>query len=59
MWRKEFNGNNINKYKNDEKKYDFNDLYKMNVRDNSSWNKICINKIVSKPRDKNVINDFL
>ena len=47
------------KYKKEEKKLDFNDLYKVNVRDNSSWNKICINKIFSKPRDKEVINDFI
>ncbi len=47
------------KHKKEEKKLDFNDLYKVNVRDNSSWNKICINKIFSKPRDKEVINDFI
>lgn len=47
------------KVKKDKKKIDPNDLYKVNVRDNSSWNKICINKIFSKPRDKEVIQDFI
>ena len=59
IWRKDINENDINNFKNEEKKYDFKDLYKVNVRDNSSWNKVCINKIVSRPRDKNVIKDFL
>ena len=46
----------INKPKEEEeKKYDFNNLYKLNVRDNSSWNKICINKIISKTK----VNELL
>ena len=49
----------INKLKNEEKKYDFNDLYKVNVRENSSWNKNYINQIISKSKDKNLFEDFL
>lgn len=49
----------INKPKNEEKKYDFNDLYKLNIRENCSWNKDCLNKIISKSKDKSIVDDFL
>ena len=59
IWWSIIKDKNFNKPKNDEKKYDFNELYKVNVRDNSSWNKICINKIVPTQKDKNILNDLL
>ena len=59
IWWNEIKDKNFNKHKDEEKKYDPNNLYKVNVRDNCSWNKICINKVVSKKRDKNVINELL
>ena len=59
IWWSIIKDKNFNKPNNDGKKYDFNDLYKVNVRDNSSWNKICINKIIPLPKDKNILNDLL
>ena len=51
-WNENFNNNK-------EKSYDWNDLYKVNVRDNCSWNKACLNKIISKPKDNKLINDLI
>ena len=56
IWQYELKQNYVKKEK---QKLDHNDLYKVNVRDNCSWNKVCINKIFSKPRDKEVIHDFI
>ena len=58
IWWNEIKDKNFNNPKEEENKYNFNNLYKVNVRDNSSWNKICINKIISKTKDT-VINDLL
>ena len=52
--------NNMNKKKdNKKKKYKYNGLYQVNVRQNCSWNKICVNNIVPKKLDKELLNDFL
>jgi hypothetical protein len=56
IWWEEIKQNKVNKEKQN---LDYNDLYKVNIRDNCSWNKICINEIFSKPRDKEIINDFI
>ena len=50
IWWREINDKNFNNPKKEEKKNNWNDLlYKVNVRDNSSWNKVCVNKIMPKP----------
>ena len=36
----------------------FKELYKVSVRENSSWNDICINKVISKTSDKNFLNEY-
>ena len=52
--------NNINK-KKDKKKQNikYNALYQVNVREDSSWNKVCINNIVPKRINRNLLEDFL
>jgi len=60
IWWREINDKNFNNPKKEEKKNNWNDLlYKVNVRDNSSWNKVCVNKIMPKPEVKKFINDYI
>ena len=56
IWWEEMKQSKVNKEK---QKLDYNDLYKVNIRDNCSWNKVCINEIFSKPTDKEIIHDFI
>ena len=50
----------FNIYRNETNNSYFNGLYKVNIRDNSSWKKFCINTFISKKKDNNsVIKDFL
>jgi hypothetical protein len=59
LWWNEIKDKNFNNPKEEEEnKYNFNNLYKVNVRDNSSWNKMCINKIISKTKDT-ILNELL
>ena len=59
MWWNEIKDKNFNSHKNKGKYFDWNELYKVNVRDNSSWNKACLNKIISKPKYNQLIQDFI
>ena len=57
LWWKKLNNINI---KDKKKKYNnYNGLYKVNVRQNCSWNKVCVNNIVPKKFGKELLNDFL
>ena len=56
LWWNELN--DINKKNNEPKKYS--GLYKVNINENSSWNKICVNKIIPKTVGyRNLFNDLL
>ena len=57
LWWKKLN--NINNKDKKKKNYNYNGLYKVNVRQNCSWNKICVNNIVPKKFNKELLNDFL
>ena len=60
LWWNEIN--NINNKQNKKGKSNSNynyGLYKVNVRENSSWNRICINNIVPKRFSKELLYDFL
>ena len=50
--------NHVNDKKEKKKKI-VNGLYKVNVRENCSWNKICINKVIPKKIKTELLNDFL
>ena len=52
--------NNINN-KKERKKYNnnYNGLYKVNVRENCSWNKMCVNNVVPKRIIRDLLDDFL
>ena len=55
LWWNEVNHINDKK---DKKKKIINGLYKVNVRENCSWNKICENKIIPKKIKTELLNDF-
>ena len=37
----------------------YNGIYKVSVRQNCSWNKVCVNNIIPKSIDRDLINNFL
>ena len=50
----------INQKDKKKKVFDkYNGLYKVSVRENSSWNKVCVNNIIPKGINKDLIYDFL
>ena len=49
--------NKKNKMKKGNDKY--NGIYKVSVRQNCSWNKVCVNNIIPKSIDRDLINNFL
>ena len=56
-WWNEIIKKNFNKSNNEDKKID--NLYKVNVRDDCSWSKMCMNQIMLKQIDKNLIRDII
>ena len=59
LWWNEINNINNKQGKKKKKSNIFNGLYKVNVRENCSWNKICVNSIVPKSFSKDLLYDFL
>ena len=52
--------NQIDKINKKKKVIDkYSGLYKVSVRENSSWNKVCVNNIIPKGINKDLIYDFL
>ena len=49
----------INQKDKKKKVFDkYNGLYKVSARENSSWNKVCVNNIIPKGINKDLIYDF-
>ena len=57
LWWKKLNDLNKNKTKK-KKNNKYNGLYQVNVRENCSWNKICVNNIFPVSMNKELLNDF-
>ena len=59
LWWNEIDKVNTIKGKNKKTSNKYNGLYKVNVRENCSWNKVCVNNIIPKSFNKNLLYDFL
>ena len=57
LWWKKLNDLNKNKTKK-KKNNKYNGLYQVNVRENCSWNKICVNNIFPVSMNKELLNEF-
>ena len=58
-WWNILNKKGFNKSKKIKNGIDVNNLYKVNVRDNLSWNKVCVNQVRARPFYKNIYETFL
>lgn len=56
-WMSKLSDPNLNKIKSTKEKADV--LYKINVRQDPAWNDNCLNSIMMKNHDKEVVADFL
>ena len=59
LWWNEIDKINNIKGKNKKTNNKYNGLYKVNVRENCSWNKVCINNIIPRSFNKDLLYDFL